>query len=130
MHIPPNSFLTVETPIYSFLVRSLAKASFPHQPYQPIPLLLMYVRILPVCRKQCMSLTETNKQNVMVSSLTAYETTTYKHVHMISVMEGMVIYRTVLLQFFYHHKFSTIQITIRDEVTGRTKHRISHITKR
>lgn len=39
-------------------------------------------------------------KNVMVPSPTAYETTTYKHVHMISVMEDMVIYRTALLQFF------------------------------
>jgi len=57
----------------------------------------MYVRILPVPRRQYMSLTETNGQNVMVPSPTAYETTTYKHVHTISVMEGMVIYRTALL---------------------------------
>jgi len=76
-----------------------------------------------------MSLAETNEQNVMVPSLTAYETTTYKHVHMISVMEGMVIYRTALLQFLYHHKFSTIQITIRDKVTEMTKHKTIHITK-
>jgi hypothetical protein len=89
----------------------------------------MHVRILPVPRKQYMSLTETNGQNVMVPSPTAYETTTYKHVHTISVMEGMVIYRTALLQFFYHHKFSTIQINIRDEVTERTKHKTIHITK-
>jgi hypothetical protein len=76
-----------------------------------------------------MSLTETIKQNVMIPSLKAYETTTYKHVHMISVKEGMVIYRTALLQFSYHHKFSTIQITIRAEVTEKTKHKTIHITK-
>ena len=43
----------------------------------------LYVRILPVPRKQYMSLTETNEQNLMVPPPTAYETTTYKHVHTI-----------------------------------------------
>lgn len=122
-----NQFIASQLdPLYKQYCRS-------QLPSSPLPanscIVTMYVRISPVPRKQYTSLTETNRQIVTVPSPTACETTTYKHVHTISVMEGMVIYRTALLRFFNHDKFSTIQITIRDEVTVRIKHKTIHITK-
>jgi hypothetical protein len=75
------SFLNVETPIYSFLVRYLVQVVL-QKPASLITPTSQFpycynVRILPVPRKQCMSLTETNGQNLTVPSPTAYETTTY-----------------------------------------------------